>query len=133
MAKFSSFDAWQKSLESRLMKAVKPSLVELGDFVMDETPEDTTRLVSNYKTSLNTPDYSSNYNLMDGGSSAYNDLTTTVNNMEIEDSLYFTNSIDYAINAEEDGWLFTPAYGMVRMGIDNWQNIFSKNFNKHFK
>ena len=133
MATFKSIDAWAKSLESRMEKAVKDTLVDVGEGIMADTPIKTSSLVSNYKTSINNPDTSSNPNLQDGGNSAFSDLTTTVNGMDITDSLYFTNSLDYAWRAEFGGWQFTEPYGMVRINVDNWRNTFSKNFNKYLK
>lgn len=133
MTTFNNIDAWAKSLESRMEKVVKETIVDVGEGVMSDTPIKTSSLVSNYKTSINNPDLSTNPNLKDGGNSAFSDLTTTVNGMDISDSLYFTNSLVYAWKAEYGGWQFTEPYGMVRINVDNWGNVFNRNFKKYFK
>lgn len=126
-----SFKAFEKSISKRLDRYAKDTVKQLGEAIIDYTPYITTRLQSNWKTSIGSADFSFSEHKMDGGSTATADLSLTTSTWKVDSPLYFTNATPYAYGIEYGNSTQTPE-GMLRVNVANVQAMSSINFKKYF-
>lgn len=137
MAKFSSFEDWEKSFTKRMHKTVRDSVANLGGKIIMDTPVGTSALQSSWNTSTGSPEFSFNPEKQDDGMSAMMDLKSTVDDWDVKEDLYFVTGADYAWRAEHGGWEpprweGTAPYAMVAINTVNWGNIVTQQLNKNF-
>jgi len=122
-------------------KVYKNSCEEISKEIANETGVSTGRLLGSWSPSLdaeNNYDYDGGFTAWIGGdkdegianankNNAMADLEprieNTVNSLNKDQTYYFTNHVEYATQAEFDGWLKTDAYYMVTKARQNWQSI----------
>lgn len=109
-----------KTVKSNGLKRV------LSDGIIDDTPVDTSRLKSNWQTTTGSPATSSKI-LMDDGSTAKAQLSGELQSANLEDTIYFTNNLDYGPKIEFEGGSPRKApRGMVRKNLDKAGRIFAE-------
>ena len=104
----------------RILKEVRDGAVKKGlgaEGVIGSTPVDTSRLESNWITTINAPsDFSSL--LQDDAQTALKMLHATVDAAKLEDTIYMTNNVDYGPDIEFGGVSRLKApNGMMRINM----------------
>jgi hypothetical protein len=142
MAFKDDIDKYTTKYNMMIDQVFQKSCEQISIDIADASPVSTGRLLGSWAPSKNSI---GDYNFS-GGRSAWNlygiksesiaaqnrtsamaNLTPRINNMTESltknDTYYFTNSTEYARQAEFDGWRVTSAYHMVSNSIQNWSVI----------
>ena len=85
--------------------------------VIGSTPVDTSRLESNWITTLNSPSNQSSL-LQDDAQTALRMMNSVIDSSKLEDTIYMTNNVDYGPNIEFGGGSPQKApNGMMRINV----------------
>lgn len=111
-------------------QVIKKATFELFRSVIEKSPVDTGRFRANWNVAIGTPDLSTSEetdNSARGEPSVQNMQNVVLNSKFMDQSIFLTNSLPYALRLEE-GWSQTQApNGMVRLSIIE----FNMNFGRY--
>lgn len=119
---------WDKSpvlfadvVEKAAVKRVKDIATDMHTALVDKSPVDSSRYVSNHKVSLDTPDWSHDDNKFVGRSGALAQGMAVINGMPVDrlHSVHLTNTIKYSKYLEKGHSSFAPngVYLPVFLGV----------------
>ncbi len=112
-------------------KTVRGVALELFSAIVLTTPVDTGRLRGNWQTSIENPSYGTLNRTDKTGSAAINEIETNAKIYKLNQTMYFTNNLDYAYTIEYGrkgglvGSLQAPQ-GMVRINVARFQEVVNK-------
>ena len=88
------------------------------------------RLRGNWQTSLNTPIHTEIARIDPDGGDALKEMQTTVYNSNVEESIFLTNNLPYAIRVEYGHSKKQRPMGMLRVSIAGFENAIKEALRK---
>ncbi len=117
-----SLRSWPALVQKRHLNVKRGTAIKLFSAVIKDSPVDTGRLRSNWRTSLTSPDYTTSEGAAPMAQTVADMVATsvTVGN----GSVYLMNSLPYTYRIEYEGWSHTKApQGMVNRNVDRFRVI----------
>ena len=120
---------FNKKAMTKSLLATKKAIISLTTDIIYDTPVDTGRLRNNWIPSIN---QGSNFSMLGFDTSkrrskerpTLQETITKVNTLQLGDTFYFTNNLQYAKRIEFDGWSAKAPQGMVRKNLLKWSKYF---------
>jgi len=97
---------------------VRGTLFALTSRVIKETPVDTGRLRNNWQSSIGGPLRGELSGADKTGAGAIRRANSTIANLDLGETFYFTNNLPYAARIEFEGWSKQAPSGMLRVNVE---------------
>jgi len=97
---------------------VRGTLFSLTSRVIKETPVDTGRLRNNWQSSIGSPLRGELSGVDKTGAGAIRRANSTIANLELGETFYFTNNLPYAARIEFEGYSDQAPSGMLRVNVE---------------
>jgi hypothetical protein len=104
--------------KKRLIKVARASTLFAGNQIVQLSPVKSGRFRGNWNTSFGAPDVGTS----DQGHDSFGVLSSQINDLNTGETIYFTNSLPYALRLEF-GWSDQSPNGMVRLTVAKWPLI----------
>lgn len=120
---YNQLAAIAKKSEQKAVEVVQASTMRLFQRVVIESPVDTGMFRNNWFTALDNIDTSNDRAEDKSGSGSTNQLEIKLNDVNLGQYIYFTNSMPYANRIEYDAWSAQAPNGVVRVNALEWPSI----------
>jgi hypothetical protein len=110
----------QRKLRAQADKAFRALILEAGKRIVIKTPVDTGRARGNWQVSVNVPSVQEMAEDA-GGNATIMGISHDSRGVDIDNVVYIVNGVEY-IQYLEDGTDKTPAYGMIKVTLEELQH-----------
>lgn len=119
---YNQLAAIAKKSEQKAVEVVQASIMRLFQRVVVESPVDTGIFRNNWFTAIDNIDTSNDRPANTSGAQSIGQIDARLNDVNLGQYIYFTNSMPYA-NRIEYGWSAQAPNGVVRVNALEWQDI----------
>lgn len=117
-----------KQYKADYEEVAKASIIRIGTQVVTRTPVDTGRARGSWNSAYGAPDSSIDENRR--GNDALQDLTVSIEGLQIGTVFYFTSPLPYMPRLEYEGWSEQAPQGMLRISTQQFPQIVKEESRK---
>lgn len=123
----SQLDAFHKKTMEKVVKVKRLSAFDLFSAIVLETPVDKGVLRNNWFAQIGRPSAETTSAEDKSGRGTVQRIQVELTSVDLENDIYFTNNLVYAVPIEFDGLSGKAPQGMVRINALRWDSIVNVN------
>lgn len=124
---------WAKDTSETTQRTIRGATLVLFTAVIRDTPVDTGRLRSNWRCSIGNPNYDEQSDVSKGGVAAIQETMSTVDLMEMDETIILCNNLPYAYRIEYEGYSREKSpQGMVRRNAIRINSLLKRRLASQF-